>query len=534
MCTLIALLLTILCGLCRAQAQFQTQAHDLDASTRMQRRTCFAPRFARFRTLNGLCNNRRRPRDGAADTHFIVQSRPLRRLPQTMNLPSARLISNIVCEEARPRINRRGMSELVTFFGQLLDHTVTATDTNRLRPLNIEVPLNDPVFKPGSFLPFSRTVTRGRNAPLNRLTSFVDAASVYGFKKNLSRSLRLLDGGRLYLPNNILPRGPLGQFLAGDDRVTENPNLVALHLIFAREHNTVAAEVATAFPRYNDEQIYELARHIVAAEMQAITFHEFLPALTGRKLPRYRGYNPKSTAAISTRFSTVAFRVGHTLLNSTVTTIDARGGTRTHKLRDAFFNADMFVRDGIDSFFRGMLSGHASEVDNGVTGEVRNFLITSPRSTRQLDLVAFNIQRGRDNRVPSCNGLRHSLGLRPYTAFNQISSNPNTAARLRKAYGGRINDVDAWVCGIAEDHVRHSSLGPIFHRIVREQFARLRNADRFYFERPGYFTSEEYRKLATVRRLTGPTRQLGSIMRSVIARNTRIPIREINPQPFFV
>jgi len=357
---------------------------------------------------------------------------------------------------------------------------------------------------------------------------------VYGADETLARSLREGRGGRLDLPNNQLPRGRRGQFRAGDDRVSENPNLAALHLIFAREHNTVAAEIAAAFPRYNDEQIYQLARHIVAAEMQAITYHEFLPALTGSKLAPYRGYNPLMHVGISTRFSTVGFRVGHTLLNSTVSSINARGVTRNHKLRDVFFNTRVFLREGVDSFFRGMMRGQASEVDSGVTSEVRNFLITSRGSTMQVDLVALNIQRGRDNGVPSCNGVRRSVGIGPYTRFEQISRDANTVARLRRAYRGRIDDVDAWVCGVAENHVRGSSLGPLFTHIITEQFTRLRDGDRFYFEQPGYFTSQEIRELAIVRKLVGPTRQLGTIMRSVIARNTRIPLREIKAQPFFV
>ncbi len=521
-------------GLCHAHIA----SSDIDASLRMPWNTCSQPQFSgRFRTLSGFCNNHLRIPEGSAGSVFVVQARPLRTLRDIANLPSARLISNIVHDEARPKPNRRRMSELITFFGQLLDHTITKTDTDRSRPLNIRVPADDPIFRPNSSIPFSRTVTRGSGngrAPINMLSSFVDAASVYGVKPELARDLREMSGGRLRLPNNQLPLDSRGQFLAGDDRASENPNLAALHLIFAREHNTVAAEIAAAFPRYNDEQIYQLARHIVAAEMQAITFHEFIPALTGSKLPPYRGYNQMMHVGISTRFSTVAFRVGHTLLNSTVAAINARGVTRNHKLRNVFFNTRVFTREGIDSFFRGMMRGSAAEVDRGVTGEVRNFLITSKGSTTQMDLVALNIQRGRDNGVPSCNGVRRSVHLRPYTSFEQISSDASTVARLRKAYRGRIGDVDAWVCGVSEDHVPGSSLGPLFQHIVREQFIRLRDGDRFYFERPGYFTPEEVRKLATVRRLVGPTRQLGTTMRSVIARNTRIPLREIKPQPFFV
>lgn len=134
-------------------------------------------------------------------------------------------------------------------------------------------------------------------------------ASIYGVKEKDARNLRELSGGRLKTPGGLLPRGDKGRFVAGDSRVNENPNLAAIHLLWALEHNTVAAEVARTFPGWNDEQIYKLARHIVAAELQAVVWYEFLPALTGSPLGRYRGYRRFARAVISNRFSTAAFRV---------------------------------------------------------------------------------------------------------------------------------------------------------------------------------------------------------------------------------
>ncbi len=184
---------------------------------------------------------------GAADRPFILLTRPLRPLSDGLAAPNPRNISNIVCEEAKTIPNDRGMSELVTFFGQLLDHTVTFVPTNENQPLPIDVPAGDPVFTESQYIPFFRTEKRN-GAPLNELSSYIDAASVYGVGEDESRSLRELTGGRLNLPDNFLPKDANGQFLAGDLRVNENGNLIAMHTIFAREHNTVAAEVAAAFP----------------------------------------------------------------------------------------------------------------------------------------------------------------------------------------------------------------------------------------------------------------------------------------------
>lgn len=53
--------------------------------------------------------------------------------------------------------------------------------------------------------------------------------------------------------------------------------------------------------------------------------------------------------------------------------------------------------------------------------------------------------------------------------------------------------MDAYVGGLAEEPHMNSSLGELFYTSIQEQFTRLRDGDRFYFEHigNGLFTEEE-------------------------------------------
>lgn len=76
-----------------------------------------------YRLLSGKCNNLRYSDRGAANSPFLLLSGFLRSDREIQALPDARYLSNTLSTEKKLKPNRRRMSELVTFFGQLIDHT---------------------------------------------------------------------------------------------------------------------------------------------------------------------------------------------------------------------------------------------------------------------------------------------------------------------------------------------------------------------------------------------------------------------------
>lgn len=487
------------------------------------------------RTYSGYCNNKFNPLWGSARTKFVIKST---HVVHNLNLlPNARKVSNLICRETGSVKNKRGMSELVTFFGQFIDHTVTETE-NGDQSMPIAIPADDPVFTAGGNIPFFRTITEGKGlakSPVNSLSSFVDAASVYGTNEKDALKLRTKSGGKMKLDAaGLLTKAPNGFFVSGDKRANENPVLTSLHTIWTREHNVIADEVTAAFPELatDDEAVYQLARLIVGAELQAVTWHEFLPAILGRKLGKYQRYKSFINPGISTEFSTCAFRVGHTLINGKVTSI-AGGKRTTQNLRDVFFSPGAFVAKGVDAYMRGITKTKAAEIDAGITEDVRDFLLNEGRDRKvQLDLAALNIQRGRDHRLPSYNMVRGAYRLRPALSFADITSKPALQAALKEAYG-TINRVDAWIGGVSEDH-KSGSLGELFGKIWADEFTRLRDGDRFYFEKKGLFTEAQISKIPSLNALVGNKLGIGKVMRKVIIRNTGLSAAEVQANPFFV
>jgi hypothetical protein len=333
----------------------------------------------------------------------------------------------------------------------------------------------------------------------NELTSYLDGSVIYGSDETRAAALRTFSGGELATSRGELPPFntaglsnandahlvPDAQlFLAGDVRANENVELSAVHALWVREHNLIAQTVAKLFPALDDETIYQWARQIVGAEMQVITYREFLPALLGSAAVRpYRGYNPAVNPSIANEFSTAAFRVGHTLVNDDVEFLDNDGNPVREEiaLRDAFFAPATILEVGADPILKYLATDNAQEVDLKLVDGLRNFLF-GPPGAGGFDLAARNIQRGRDHGLADYNATRRAYGLRPVSTFSQISTNPALQEKLQSLYGS-VNDIDLWVGGLAEDHLAGASVGPTFLRIIADQFERLREGDRFWYER---------------------------------------------------
>ncbi len=59
----------------------------------------------------------------------------------------------------------------------------------------------------------------------------------------------------------------------------------------------------------------------------------------------------------------------------------------------------------------------------------------------------------------------------------------STFKHALEALYGSVDNIDLWVGGLAENHVPGSSVGPTVRAIVSDQFERLRDGDRYWYQR---------------------------------------------------
>jgi len=337
------------------------------------------------------------------------------------------------------------------------------------------VPFTRDAAAPGS------GTTNARQA-VNTVNSYLDASAVYSGSPQRLEWLRsgpvdnnlANNDATLMLPGNYLPKAtsrgdpataptmavdgrllanPNNADIAGDVRANENIALTSIQTLFAREHNRIVSLLPSSL---SAEDRFQIARRIVIAEQQFITYNEFLPAM-GITLPGYTGYQPSVNTNLSTEFATVGYRAHSQIhgefsfttnasryTSAQLSTLTAEGVSVTPSgstvditvpTAVGFFNPDLVPQLGLGPLLTSLEESQYRN-DEMIDDQLRSILFQVPVSgnpgclngpdTPQCfsgvtDLGAIDIERGRDHGIASYNQLRQAYGLPAKTSFASIT-----------------------------------------------------------------------------------------------------------------
>jgi len=463
-----------------------------------------------YSRLDAVGNNEDNPLWGALHDHMIRLSDSdygVDFASAGMDRPSARECSNVLMAagdaDDEPIFIDGARTAIFVAFGQFIDHELVENEFLDGEEDNIEVPDDDPHFSHIDEIVFHRTIREDPDEDYieNSVTAFIDGSAIYGSEEDGINPLRLYEGGLLNVSaGGLLPLDENGMLFSGDVRALENFLLTSMHLIWHREHNRVATYCMSQLPfGSDDETIFQEARKIVRAELQAITFNEWLPLVLGPNgMPSYSGYDPTVNAQISLEFSTSAYRAFHSMIGAVYQGPEGFD----IPLRDAFWPNDElleFGSVGIDQILGGMADHEAQRLDLDFVGDLRGNGGVNPDPfegsySEPFDLASRNIQRGRELGVPSFNDVREALGLSRYTNFEDIStmikSDGTTQAEALAEVYDDIDNIDLYSGGMTEDAVPGGVVGETFKMIIMDQFERLRIGDRFWYQNEGVLNTD--------------------------------------------
>ncbi len=372
---------------------------------------------------------------------------------------------------------------------------------------------------------YPRTRTQKRPPTFqNTETQWWDGSQIYGSSQEVQDRVRSGAGGKLTVTGaNLLP----ADTETGIDITGVNGNwwlgLSIMHTLFTLEHNAICDMLAKSYPKWGDDDLFDVARLVNAALMAKIHTVEWTPAilatpalriamrgnwwgLVGEKLYQRLGRISDSEAVSGILGSPADHHGALYALTEEFTSV-----YRMHPLIPDDYVFRSASDDGVlhECGFREVAGSNSRARQNelSMTDIVYSFATSYPgalslhnfpkflqelvkqESGRTVDLAAVDILRDRERGVPRYNKFRELLHKPPVRSFEELAGDPVVAAELRRVYNDRIEDVDLMVGLYAEPKPPGFGFSDTAFRVFILMASRRLKSDRFFTQD---FTSAVY------------------------------------------
>jgi Animal haem peroxidase len=500
-----------------------------------------------FRTADGSWNNLTDPKEGAACTRFLRNVDLSVTCPETTQLliPDPRAISRELL--TRP-IGRDGKPEMqvVPFLNllaaswiQFMNHDwINHGDTDPNAFIRVPLHGGDPARRRygKTYLGIGKTQpdptwNAGGREPactsfINEVTHWWDGSQIYGSDQATQNRLRSGEMGKMELNNDGTL--PIERSTGVEDtgfRRNWWVGLTMLHTLFVREHNAICDMLYDAYPTWDDNRLFNVARLINAAVMAKIHSIEWTPAIlpnqaleTGLNSNWYglltylfrKGKARKTVSEVNIRNAELGGIVGnpinrhdspfglseefvevyrlHSLLPETLQ-LRRRGqqGTPTEEALPATRqrgSVTITSSHAMSDLFYSFGNQHPGAL---VLNNYPRFMQElSVAGNPFLDIGAVDIVRARERGVPRYNEFREQLGLTKIESFDDLSDDPGVLTKLRSVYGDNpdnVDDLDLLIGTLAEAKDRRPTgfgFGETVFQIFIVSASRRLQADRFF------------------------------------------------------
>jgi tetratricopeptide (TPR) repeat protein len=501
------------------------------------------PGVTNFRTADGSWNNLANPKEGAAGTRFLRNVELSDTRPETAQLlsPNPREISRRLLTRPSGSDGRPKMTE-VPFLNLLAASWIQFMNADWINhgeilfndAIEVPLPQDDPAC--GRYRQSKMFIGRTQPDPtrngdsepaatsaINECTHWWDGSQIYGSDQATQDRLRSFQLGKMLLNSNgTLPVDGTG---VEDTGFRRNwwVGVSMLHTLFVREHNAICDMLHEAYPDWEDNRLFNVARLINAAVMAKIHSIEWTPGI----LP-----NPALNMGLNVNwYGLLTFTLRKGKARTTLSEVKVRNaelggivGNPINKHGCAFGLTEEFVEvyrlhsllpETLRLRRRGQ-DGVAEEVAFPATRQRGSARITArhamsdlfysfgnqqpgalvlnnfPRFMQELsipgnpffDMGTVDIVRARERGVPRYNEFRRQLGLNPIQSFDDLTDDANVRKELKSVYGDDPEDVeklDLMIGTLAEGH-RPTGFGfgeTMFQIFILNASRRLQ-ADRFY------------------------------------------------------
>jgi prostaglandin-endoperoxide synthase 2 len=320
----------------------------------------------------------------------------------------------------------------------------------------------------------------------------IDLCNVYGLTRKQSHLLRTFQGGKLksqklkrqdgveeeyplfyyadpaqgkvdpqfeglYEPINDEKRQPADKkqylFAMGVERANVQIGYVMLNTLCLREHNRLCDELASNYPDWDDERLFQTSRNILMAIILKIIMQEYINHITPYHFKLFA--DPEAFTKESwhrPNYMAIEFDFVYRWHSAIPETFNYNGKP-TH-LATSLWNNKMFIDQGLGALMEETCSQPGTRIGLFNTPDILVELTELP-----------TIRLGRQLQLASYNDYREMCGFPRVTRFEQISGDEFTQEKLKELYG-HVDKIEFFVGLYAEDVRQNSTIPPLVARLI--------------------------------------------------------------------
>ncbi|GBE95059.1 peroxidase family protein [Nostoc cycadae] len=261
----------------------------------------------------------------------------------------------------------------------------------------------------------------------------------------------------LYEPVNDEKRQPADKkqylFAMGVERANVQIGYVMLNTLCLREHNRLCDVLASNYPDWDDERLFQTSRNILMAIILKIIMEEYINHITPYHFKLFadpEAFTKESwyrTNHMSIEFDFV-YR-WHSAIPETFTC----NGKPTH-VATTLWNNKILIDQGLGALMEETCSQPGTRIGLFNTPDILVELAELP-----------SIRLGRELQLASYNDYRELCGFPRVNSFDQITGDEFTQQKLKEFYG-HVDNIEFFVGLYSEDVRQNSTIPPLVARLI--------------------------------------------------------------------
>ncbi|MBW4568945.1 MAG: heme peroxidase [Tolypothrix carrinoi HA7290-LM1] len=242
-------------------------------------------------------------------------------------------------------------------------------------------------------------------------------------------------------------------FAMGVERANVQIGYVMLNTLCIREHNRLCDELASNYPDWDDERLFQTSRNILMAIILKIIMEEYINHITPYHFKLFA--DPEAFTKESwyrPNWMTIEFDFVYRWHSAIPDTFNYNGQP-TH-IAASLWNNKMFIDQGLGALMEETCSQPGTRIGLFNTPDILVELTELP-----------SIRLGRQLQLASYNDYRELCGFPRVTKFEQITGDEFAQEKLKELYG-HVDNIEFYVGIYAEEVRKNSTIPPLVARLI--------------------------------------------------------------------